>query len=375
MNETLLQQLKYLEDYRLDALVAMTGESFRYTIGTQAPSQSTVRTRHAIGYTTRLHTQRAVVVDIDREYVQNNSWLSPSQIISYNEFVQKPVALLAECLQREMPDIKRLAIEMDFLPACDYILLKKMMPRVEIVDATPLFMQMREIKTAGELELIEAFARSAESVIDYTFRQFRLGMSEYNIGEILANGFHRIGGDKLTMTTVASGEKSCMLNSEPGDRIIQSGDVVRVDLIGIKNGYYCDICRTFVAGQAQESHHNIWRNLVDIHDSIVAQLKPGASTLAIYQNYAQALKAQGYTPINFVAHGVGLSLHEQPYIYQYKDIELKEKMALCIEPICIVPGKYGFQLENALTITKDGCRLLTGTSGAYKTLPVLGGGL
>lgn len=375
MNETLLQQLKYLEEYRLDALVAMTGESFRYTTGTQAPSQSTVRTRHAIGYTTRLHTQRAVVVNIDREYVENNSWLSPSQIISYNEFVQKPVALLAECLQREIPDIKRMAVEMDFLPACDYVLLKKLMPNVELVDATPLFMQMREIKTARELELIEAFARGAEGVIDHTFRQFCLGMTEYDIGEMLTKGFHAIGGDKLTMTTVASGEKSCMLNSEPGDRIIQRGDVVRVDLIGTKNGYYCDICRTFIAGQAQEAHHNIWHNLVDIHDRIIAQLKPGASTLAIYQNYAQALKAQGYTPISFVGHGVGLSLHEQPYIYQYKDIELKEKMTLCIEPICIVPGEYGFQLENELTITKDGCRLLSGNSGAYKTLPVLGGGL
>jgi Xaa-Pro aminopeptidase len=92
----------------------------------------------------------------------------------------------------------------------------------------------------------------------------------------------------------------------------------------------------------------------------------------VYQDYAQSLTCRGYQAINFVGHGLGMSLHEEPFIDRYGDNVLQKDMTLCIEPICIVEGRYGFQLENEIVLTEEGCRMITGGDRTYRKLPVLG---
>src|SRR5699024_6081829 len=114
------------------------------------------------------------------------------------------------------------------------------------------------------------------------------------------------------------------------DRVLKKGDIVRVDMIGKKQGYYCDCCRTAVVGEPEDYHIDIWNKLVKAHDDAVESIKPGASSKAIYDNYVQQFNEFDLTPIEFIGHGLGISLHEEPFINTYQDIALKENMVLCI---------------------------------------------
>lgn len=72
-----------------------------------------------------------------------------------------------------------------------------------------------------------------------------------------------------------------------------------------------------------------------------------------------------------MGHGLGLTLHEEPYINPYKNTVLQENMVLCVEPIHVIQGDCGYQLENEVLVTADGHRMITGTRHPYRQLPVI----
>ena len=170
---------------------------------------------------------------------------------------------------------------------------------------------------------------------------------------------------------VGSGVRSCLLNGEPTDKVLEKGDIVRVDVMGTKDNYYCDCCRTAVVGTPTEHQAETWSKLVKAHDDAIAQIKPGVSTKTIYDNFAKQFTEWGFKPVAFIGHGLGLTLHEEPYINTYKDTTLRENMVLCVEPIHVIDGECGYQLENEVLVTADGHRMITGTRHPYRQLATI----
>jgi Xaa-Pro aminopeptidase len=87
-------------------------------------------------------------------------------------------------------------------------------------------------------------------------------------------------------------------------------------------------------------------------------IRPGAKTNEIYQAYLDFFEKHGLQPTNFVGHGLGITLHEEPYISRYHDTELREGMVLAIEPMQFLPGE-GYQVEDELVVTENGYKLIT----------------
>jgi Xaa-Pro aminopeptidase len=105
---------------------------------------------------------------------------------------------------------------------------------------------------------------------------------------------------------------------------------------------------------------DIWSSIVEARELVLSEIKPGADTREIYAKYREFVVRKNLTPIDFVGHGLGLGLHEEPYFGKYGGTVLQPGMVFCIEPIHVVPDKMGFQLEDELVITENGYRLLTG---------------
>lgn len=370
MQEVRDNQLAYMKEYGLDGLVAMSPENFGYVVGVMVPTQVTVRTRLALHIMAADGRYEAVVVNIEEGLVRSESWLEDEYITSYNEFTQDPIELAAEKMCQLGLAGKKVGIELGYLCLNDWNKLTRAMPDTRFVDAGPLFEEMRKVKMAHELSLLETFGSQAEQVIYTAFNGVRAGDSEVDLNNYIVKGFSEIGGEKLTVLTIASGERSSFLNAGPTDRVLKKGDVIRIDLVGTKQGYYCDVCRTAVVGQPTDEYRQIWGRLNDSHDRIVSQLKPGADTKVIYDDFRAQFIEWGYNPVDFVGHGLGLSLHEEPYIGRYASNILKENMALCVEPIHIETGKFAFHLENEVFITRDGCRVIS-ASGSTRELPVV----
>jgi len=366
----LKRQREMMKEHDLDALIAMSPENFGYVAGVIVPSQITVRSRHAICITPRRGDPVAVVVNIEEGLVRDSGWLEQTNVFSYNEFTQNPMEVAARQIEALGLHQGRIGIELNYLPTLDYWILANALPNVEWVNAEGLFNLMRQIKLGEEIAAIEDFGHEAEEIIYRAFEKVHGGMTEQDLANHLVNGFYAAGGDRLTMLVVASGPRSCFLNGAATNRQINSGDLVRVDLIGTKKGYYCDVCRTAVVGPPSSDQKETWAKMVEVHDRIIEQLRPGVGTKEIYDRFREDFLDAQLSPLDFVGHGLGLTLHEEPYIGRFSDVVLEENMVLCIEPIHVIPNQYGFQLENEVIITKNGCRIISNRYD-YKTLPVI----
>ncbi len=358
VNPIVSKQKELMQKEGLGALVAMSPEMVCYTLGTVVPTQSLIRERLAICITSLEGKQVAIVVNIEEELVKKEGLIEDVRV--YNEFTEKPIKILSDVLKEMHLENKKIGIELDYLPFKHYSILKKEMSSTEFVDCSEYFLKLREVKTNEEIKLIREIGKAAEQAHNKVFQLIKPGMSEKDIGSVVISEIYSQVRAEPKEIIVASGERSSMLNAYATNRIIKNGDILRIDIIATKNGYYCDVCRTSVVGKPSKKQLDIWKTIIEARNLILRNIKPGINSHDLYSVYNDFVTKGGLTPMDFVGHGLGLGLHEEPYIGKYGGAIFKPGMIMCIEPIHVVPGIMGFQIEDEILITENGYELLTG---------------
>ena len=127
----------------------------------------------------------------------------------------------------------------------------------------------------------------------------------------------------------------------------------------MKNGYHAGVCRTAVVESPTPEQERIWKNLIECKYLVMEVIQPGAACREVYQRFLKRFSALGFAPISFVGHGIGLFLHEEPYLGRCGDETLEEGMVIAIEPLVYIPGRMGLQNKDMLLVTKSGCELLS----------------
>jgi Xaa-Pro aminopeptidase len=177
---------------------------------------------------------------------------------------------------------------------------------------------------------------------------------------------------------VATGDRSRLPNVGPSERKLQRGDVCRVEIFSVIAGYQAGVCRTAVVQEPPPKAEEIWKHLVDCKYQIMEMVKPGASCRHIYDAFIAKLSEANLPPISFVGHGIGLHLHEDPYLGKTpilgkpgSDAAIEKDMVLGFEPLCYETG-YGFGMQNKdmLHVTEAGCDLLSDYTNTDKLLVV-----
>jgi Xaa-Pro dipeptidase len=176
---------------------------------------------------------------------------------------------------------------------------------------------------------------------------------------------------------VATGERSQLPNVGPSGRHLEPRDVCRVEIFAVIAGYQAGVCRTAVVEEPPPHAEAIWRNLVECKYLIMDMMKPGASCRAIYEAFLSKLSELNLPPISFVGHGIGLHLHEDPYIGKTPvigksgDAQLEAGMVLGVEPLCYRTGYgYGMQNKDMMLVTATGCELLSDYANTDRLLLV-----
>jgi Xaa-Pro aminopeptidase len=169
----------------------------------------------------------------------------------------------------------------------------------------------------------------------------------------------RLGADDFKWLILASGERSGYPNVGPTSRRLERGDLVRLEVFGMLDGYHAGICRTAVVQEASDEVRGIWSNIVACRDLIWEGIRDGASGAATYGRVADRFRSLGWEALSFVGHGIGLFVHEEPYIGRYGDAEIRAGMVLGTEPVLLVPGAYGFQVKDVVAVREDGCEVLS----------------
>ena len=125
------------------------------------------------------------------------------------------------------------------------------------------------------------------------------------------------------------------------------------------NGYCSDMTRTFFVGEPTEEMRKVYDLVLNNQKFALEQYKDGASTRQLTKMVENDFKLNGYDLIHSLGHGVGLEIHESPYISYRNDTSLRENMVVTDEPGIYIPGKFGIRIEDTVQITKFGCVSLT----------------
>jgi Xaa-Pro aminopeptidase len=379
MRKAILErQVKAMAENGLDAMVSCSPENYAYATGFVVPSQPLIRHRHAMAIVRVDGKTELFSVDMEASTVKRRAPDVPTRI--WAEFTDDAMLVLADQLKKLGLGEARIGIEMDYLPAGDLARLQKALPEARFERCEHILARLRQIKTPEEIALLRRLSRIADQAITDALASVKAGDSEMDIAGHLTRNVYALGAEHFKLMIIATGERSVLPNVGPSERRLKPRDVCRVEIFSVIDGYQAGVCRTAVVQEAPPHAERIWQHLVDCKYRIMELVKPGASCRAIYDAFIAKLAELDLPPISFVGHGIGLHLHEDPYLGKTpilgrpgSDAVIEEGMVLGFEPLCYETGfGFGMQNKDMLLVTANGCELLSDYADTDKLLVVKG---
>jgi Xaa-Pro dipeptidase len=358
-SEVLELQVRAMKEAGLDCILSSSPENFAYVTGFLSPTQPLMRWRHAMALVTLDGGLSLVVVDMEASTITTKS-PPGTEVVVWREFSFDSMAVLADLLQGKGLAAGRIGIETDYLPAADFLQLKTLLPRARFEPVQALLARLRQIKTPDEIELLRRLSRIADKAITDSFGAVSAGMTEMDLAAALTHGVYREGAEYFKLMIVATGERSVFPNVGPTNRILKRQDICRVEIFPMVAGYHAGVCRTAMVQEPPPHAERIWAKLTECKYMLLEAIKPGASSRHIYDLYRAKVAALELPPISFIGHGIGLHLHEDPYLGPTEDQVLEAGMVLGIEPLIYETGfGYGMQNKDMILVTQTGCELLS----------------
>jgi Xaa-Pro aminopeptidase len=346
----------------------MTPENFAYVVGFVVPSQPVLRFRHAAVVITRDGRRALLTVDMEATTVKD---LEPDEDVRvWAEFDENAMPVFADLLKDLGLGAARVGIETDYLPVRDMERLSSLVPDVRWEPAHPIFNRMRTIKTPREIELMRRLARITDRSIKEALEGIRAGDTEMELAGAVTTNLFRHGAQNFKWLILAAGERSQYPNVGPTLRALERGDIVRLEVFGALDGYYTGVCRTAVVQEVPREVEEIWSNVVACRDIIFEGVRDGAKGVDIHAKAMAKFDELGWPRMGFVGHGIGLFVHEDPYLGPQPDAVLEAGMVLGVEPVLLVPGKYGFQVKDIVAVGPDGCDVLSDVTNTDRLLVI-----
>lgn len=227
-------------------------------------------------------------------------------------------------------------------------------------DGSYLISELRRSKDEHEVRfIIRAGEIAADAFLD-TLGLVRPGMTEKEFEALLNFNINKFGGEAGFDMIVASGTRSSMPHGRATDKEMVRGEWVTVDFGVRYSGYFCDITRNFSFGAPDPRAKDYHEILSEAHHAAVRVLCSGAKGTVVYKTAYDVLESMGLGRYftHGLGHGLGIEIHETPYISSKYSYELKHNDVVTIEPGIYIDGWGGLRLEdNYLIIEQAGTRL------------------
>ena len=243
-----------------------------------------------------------------------------------------------------------------------YAMYKKYMHMYKInnfIEAEGILNRLRAIKDKDEIENIKEACRITDECFSFLQGFIKPGMTEKQIARKIQNYYMDNAEGIAFEPIVASGENSSKPHAIPTDRSIEENDIITIDMGCKIKGYCSDMTRTIFIGNPTEEQKRVYNLVLNNQEKSLKEMKDGASIKDIAKIVTSNFALQGYELVHSLGHGVGLEIHEVPFIREANDNTLKEKMVVTDEPGIYIPGSFGVRIEDTILITKDGPEVLT----------------
>ena len=220
--------------------------------------------------------------------------------------------------------------------------------------------KQRAIKDEEEIALIQKACEITDDCFSYLLDFIKIGMTERQIAYEIEKYFLEHGAEGTSFETiVASGKNSSKPHAKTTDKKIEAGDPITIDFGCKYKGYCSDMTRTIFAGYVPEKIKRVYDLVLKNQMQTLKDMKEGANMKILSRNVENDFKLNGYSLIHSLGHGVGLDIHELPYISARNDNPLKANMIVTDEPGIYLLGEFGVRIEDTVLITKSGCINLT----------------
>jgi Xaa-Pro aminopeptidase len=276
------------------------------------------------------------------------------EVVSWNE-TDDPIALVAR-----ITGAARVAAIGDHTWARFVLDLQDALRGTEFRKASAVTSALRIVKDDAE---ITALARAANAV-DEVAREMRdekfAGRTELDVHRELVERMLALGHQRANFAIVAASEDAASPHHEPGERIINDGDVVLCDFGGTMHGYCSDITRMFVVGEPSRELQDVYAVLTEAQEAGVQAAVVGAECQEVDTAARAVISDAGFGEffVHRVGHGIGTEAHEEPYMVAGNRLPIAPGHAFSVEPGIYFAGRFGVRLEDIVVATADGPRRL-----------------
>lgn len=223
--------------------------------------------------------------------------------------------------------------------------------------------KQRAIKSEQEIENIRKACEITDNCFKHLCEFIKIGMTEREIVYEIEKFFIENGADGVAFETiVASGTNSSKPHSIPTDKKIEYGDPITIDFGAKYNGYCSDMTRTIFAGTINDEIKSVYNLILKNQERITREIKEGIATKMLFKSVESEFYLYNYSLIHALGHGVGLEIHEIPFLTSSSQATLKENMVVTNEPGIYVLGKYGIRIEDTICVGKEESEALTKSS-------------
>jgi Xaa-Pro dipeptidase len=281
---------------------------------------------------------------------------------------EDPYALVASVLGSP----SRVAVG-DVMVALHVLGLRAALPGVEQVLAGPVVSELRMRKDPEEVAALRRAGAAIDRVHARMAEFLRVGRTEAEVGADIAAAIVEEGHEVAEFVIVGSGPNSASPHHSLSDRVVEAGDVVVVDIGGpVAEGYCSDSTRTYVMGEPRDADvPETYAVLQAAQQAAVDAVRPGVAAQDIDAAARAVIADAGFGEffIHRTGHGIGLDVHEHPYIVDGNDVPLEPGMAFSVEPGIYRPGRWGARIEDIVVVTEDGVEPLNTRPHELVSLP------
>ncbi|MHA2150888.1 MAG: M24 family metallopeptidase [Candidatus Thorarchaeota archaeon] len=346
------QVLKYIEDSDADFAFLTPAPSFQYLAGFE------YQMRERLLALVIRKGENPTIVSPAFEMSDHSSHTWIEEFVPWAED-ENPYSIV-----RELVGTNKVALLDDSTPLGVYWSLEKELEGFkDTASITPMIDDMRISKSDVEIELMKKAGHVIDDAVSKAFAKAQLGMTEIEVQQIVQQEI-RQQGFVPTFAIVQFGENSALPHSSPGTRELRKGDVILMDCGCSLDGYNTDMTRVGVVGEPTEEVQRVHSTVLLAAETAIEKIKVGMACGAADGVARKIIDDAGYGEYftHRLGHGIGLEVHEPPYVVRGSAQTLQSGMCHSVEPGIYLEGKFGVRIEDLVCIREDGPELLTFTS-------------
>ena len=276
-------------------------------------------------------------------------------------------------LAAELSDL-RVGVEPRCLRMLELKFLENVDAGMKFVPGEACLAELRMRKDEAEQAAMQKAVNTAQDALEATLPVIKPGITERDLAAELMVGLLREGSESQVpfAPIVASGPNSANPHATPSDRRLERGDQLIIDWGANIGGYFSDLTRTFAIGEPLDEMKHIAQVVLQANEAAREKAGPGIPAQDVDRAARQVIEDSGYGDffIHRTGHGLGMEVHEHPYIREGNLLPLAPGMTFTIEPGIYLPGRGGVRIEDDVVITNDGILSFSDMPRALRTLGV-----